>query len=98
MIHDPVDSIILDPQLADNIEDNKKQECRVCKKSRLIGSHHCSECGRCTEDFDHHCKYLNNCIGRKNYEKFVRLLSMNVIFHINVIGQGLWVFLKAIGN
>ncbi|MCB0370870.1 MAG: hypothetical protein KDD45_15965 [Bdellovibrionales bacterium] len=28
---------------------------------------HCKRCRRCVEFFDHHCKWLNNCIGAKNY-------------------------------
>jgi DHHC palmitoyltransferase len=24
--------------------------------------------------FDHHCQYLNNCIGAKNYKLFFRLI------------------------
>lgn len=70
-------------------------ECKVCGQ-RLLGSHHCKECGRCTEEFDHHCRYLNNCIGSKNYEKFLRLLLTNVLFHSNLVGQGTWVFVRAL--
>lgn len=31
---------------------------------------HCSLCNKCVEGFDHHCKWLNQCIGRKNYFHF----------------------------
>ena len=27
------------------------------------------------EDFDHHCKWLNNCIGGQNYSQFVALIA-----------------------
>ena len=35
---------------------------------------HCRECERCVLHFDHHCKWLNNCIGEKNYRLYFALL------------------------
>ena len=29
------------------------------------------ECNRCCHRFDHHCQWLNNCIGAANYKHFV---------------------------
>lgn len=31
---------------------------------------HCYMCNRCVEDFDHHCIWLKNCIGAKNFYYF----------------------------
>jgi nitrogen fixation/metabolism regulation signal transduction histidine kinase len=45
--------------------------------------------------FDHHCKYLNNCIGGKNYHSFFRMLVMVTAFCIVIIGSALWIFVFA---
>ena len=37
-------------------------------------SKHCGSCNRCVEGFDHHCRWLNNCVGKKNYLLFFRLI------------------------
>lgn len=36
---------------------------------------------RCVSKFDHHCKWLNNCIGQANYKLFFRVL---VTLHLNI--------------
>jgi len=51
-------------------------------------------CNRCTEDFDHHCKYLNNCIGVRNYEYFIRLLIVFILFSLLSAMIGAWVLIK----
>lgn len=39
------------------------------------GSRHCRECEKCVLGFDHHCKWVNACIGTNNYRPFLALLS-----------------------
>jgi len=45
--------------------------CKKCNSDRPPRCHHCSICGRCVLQFDHHCLWLNNCIGYNNHRSFI---------------------------
>jgi palmitoyltransferase len=37
--------------------------CPDCETVRTDRSRHCSICNKCVERFDHHCPWINNCVG-----------------------------------
>lgn len=46
--------------------------CHLCNiKTSSHRTKHCSVCNKCIEKFDHHCKYLNQCVGKQNYVPFL---------------------------
>ncbi|KAL1517603.1 hypothetical protein ABEB36_001344 [Hypothenemus hampei] len=53
--------------------------CHLCQ-IHVSGSRtkHCSACNKCVTDFDHHCKWLNQCVGGRNYSAFLMCVSSAV--------------------
>lgn len=49
--------------------------CDKCKTIRPPRCHHCRICDCCVVQFDHHCVWLNNCIGHNNVRSFVLTLA-----------------------
>lgn len=50
--------------------------CRNCEHSYSAGHRrHCRTCHKCTSDFDHHCDFLNQCIGGKNYTPWFTMVA-----------------------
>ena len=50
--------------------------CTSCQTNVNKRSKHCAYCARCSAHFDHHCKWLNTCIGGRNYPYFAGLLGL----------------------
>ena len=50
------------------------QTCRTCNLLKPARSKHCSICKGCVAKLDHHCIFINNCVGRGNQHWFLLLL------------------------
>ena len=58
----------------------KYRFCSICRfyvrKDILVT--HCSDCGMCIENYDHHCPWMTKCVGKNNYVSF-KLFLFTVI-------------------
>ncbi|OMJ87487.1 hypothetical protein SteCoe_10822 [Stentor coeruleus] len=93
---DPTDPAVKEAKRAEILSksmDLKKYPkiCKVCKFHVNMDTKHCRDCDRCVLHFDHHCKWLNNCIGVKNYKIYVHLLVFFELFNILIVITGAFI-------
>ncbi|KAJ1974337.1 palmitoyltransferase swf1 [Dimargaris cristalligena] len=60
--------------------------CRTCKFIKPARSKHCSLCRTCIAGMDHHCVWINNCVGHNNIHLFVSFLASMA----SMLGYGSW--------
>jgi len=54
--------------------------CFLCQVSVKRRSKHCKVCKKCVDEFDHHCVWLNNCVGVRNYSLFLFSIGSTCAF------------------
>lgn len=52
-----------------------RKVCFTCHHIRPFRSYHCADCVACIRRFDHHCVWVDNCVGLKNQRPFIIFLA-----------------------
>ncbi|BBN00402.1 palmitoyltransferase ZDHHC1/11 [Marchantia polymorpha subsp. ruderalis] len=68
--------------------------CSLCEAEIFKHSKHCRACDKCVDGFDHHCRWLNNCIGKKNYKTFVAVMVASLLMLITQWSIGIFVLVR----
>lgn len=69
--------------LLNKVLDNQslRRMCPYCKEVKIDTTYHCYYCGICIENYDHHCIWLSNCVGKNNIFSF-RVFLICILFKI----------------
>ncbi|MBZ3889035.1 putative palmitoyltransferase ZDHHC19 [Sciurus carolinensis] len=59
--------------------------CHQCNFHRPPRTLHCKTCNICVEEFDHHSRWVNNCIGHRNFRLFLLLLVSLCLYLVALI-------------
>jgi len=76
--------------------DGFKRWCKKCRKPKPPRTHHCTVCRRCVLKMDHHCPWVCNCVGWRNYRTFFLFMAYLWVGCLYVMATAAPTFLKHI--
>lgn len=62
------------PFQSEHMEMKNCEKCLGKETWKPMRAHHCRECGFCVFKMDHHCPWVNNCVGHRNMKYFLQFV------------------------
>ena len=59
--------------------------CTACMVLKTPRSRHCLRCNACVDRYDHHCGWLDLCIGRGNLKRFHLFVGILMMYIIHTV-------------
>jgi palmitoyltransferase len=69
------------------------RDCSICKIQKPARSKHCKICGFCVSKMDHHCIWINQCVGHLNYKYFLSFILSHSLICLYAGQVGYYIFL-----
>ncbi|KAJ8285752.1 hypothetical protein GJAV_G00030530 [Gymnothorax javanicus] len=57
----------------------RHRRCGYCLLQQPMRAKHCQNCKHCVRRYDHHCPWINNCVGERNHRWFVLYLCIQLL-------------------
>lgn len=73
-------------------------KCPKCVSIKPDRAHHCSVCQRCIKKMDHHCPWVNNCVGESNQKFFVLFTMYICIISFHALYMSIHHFITCVGR
>ncbi|XP_062310614.1 palmitoyltransferase ZDHHC12-A isoform X1 [Osmerus eperlanus] len=55
------------------------RRCGYCLFQQPMRAKHCHTCKHCVRRFDHHCPWIDNCVGERNHRWFIIYLTVQLV-------------------
>ena len=68
-------------ELLDTLEPSSL--CPDCEVIRAPRSIHCDLCSICIDRYDHHCPWVNNCIGKGNFARYYSFITIQFVYLVS---------------
>ena len=88
-----ISTILIHPGLvsykwSESLTNNQKLRycyCDICCLFKTDSVHHCRKCNECFVGLDHHCTWLNKCIGKNNRKSFILFIFSSILVIVYIL-------------